>query len=228
MTDNTIRHTHTRFDFETLAQGYDHWYETASGKSHDRQQQAAVRRILPFPAPGSRLLDVGSGTGHWSRFYASLGFHVIAVDLARRMIQQACSHEKEECLFGIADAYSLPFDDATFDVVSAMAVVEFVPSAEAVVAEMFRCVRKGGAVLVGTLNRLATLNRNRVEEGKEPYASARLFSPAELQDLLHPYGAVDMRVGDPGANDDESGAFAVAMVRRQYRHAVAEKSHLAG
>ena len=222
-----IRHTHTRFDFGTLAQGYDRWYEAANGKAHDHQQQAAVRQVLPFPAPNARLLDVGSGTGHWSRFYASLGFNVIGVDLSRQMIEQACSHERRHCLFGIADAYSLPFGDAAFDVVSAMTVVEFVPSAEAIVAEMFRCVREDGAVVVGTLNRLARLNRNRVDDGKKPYSSARLYSPAELRDLLAPYGTVDMRMADSNGDHSESvlgGAFIVAVARRQYDNAVAERT----
>jgi ubiquinone/menaquinone biosynthesis C-methylase UbiE len=215
--DNMIPGTHTRFDFGTLAQGYERWYQTTDGKVHDSQQQAAVRRVLPFPGPNARLLDVGSGTGHWSRFYASLGFNVIGVDLSRPMIQQACSHERGHCLFGIADAYNLPFGDGVFDVVSAMAVVEFVPSPEAIIAEMFRCVRKDGAVVVGALNRLAPLNRARVEDGKEPYSSARLFSPTELRNLLGLYGAVNMRMADPGIEYRENGQNGALIVARASR-----------
>ena len=184
-----------------------------NGKAHDGQQKAAVRLLLPFPTHNATLLDVGCGTGHWSCFYASLGFNVTGVDISLQMIEQACSRDRTHCLFGIADAGCLPFGDGTFDIVSAMAVVEFVSSVEAIVAEMFRCVRKDGAVIIGTLNRLAPLNRNRVADRQEPYASARLFSPMELQDLLAPFGTVQMWVTDLGVKDNESGqsgAFIVA------------------
>ena len=216
-----IRGTHTRFDFASLAQDYQRWYETADGKAHDSQQKAAVLRVLPLPAGNDcKLLDVGCGTGHWSHFFASLGFGVTGIDLSLQMIGQARSRDRTPCLFGIGDACRLPFGDAAFDVVSAMAVVEFVSCVEAIVVEMFRCVRKDGAVIIGTLNRLAPLNRNRVADRKEPYSSARLFSPTELQDLLAPYGTVHILVTDPGVEVNEngqSGAFIVAKVSRPIR-----------
>ncbi len=214
------RDTHPRFDFGTLAQDYDRWYETADGKAHDRQQKAAVVRILPFPARNAKLLDIGCGTGHWSHFFASLGFSVTGVDLSPQMIEQACSRDSTHCVFGIADACCLPFGDAAFDVVAAMTVIEFASCAEAIVAEMFRCVSKDGAVIVGALNALAPLNRNRVAEGKEPYASARLFAPHELRDLLEPYGMVRMLVTAHDVGNSESqqmDAFVVAKASRHMR-----------
>ena len=208
-----IRDTHTLFDFGIMAQGYDGWYETADGKAHDHQQKAAVMRVLPSPAGHAKLLDVGCGTGHWSRFFASRGFRVTGIDASPEMVSAARAPNTPARLFGIADACSLPFGDGSFDVVAAMAAIEFISDAKAAVAEMFRCVRKGGAVIIGTLNRLAPLNRNRVANRKEPYSSARLFSPTELRDLLALYGSVDMWVTDSGVKDDESGqsgAFIVA------------------
>ncbi|MCP4642209.1 MAG: class I SAM-dependent methyltransferase [bacterium] len=223
-----IADTHARFDFGALARDYDRWYETARGMAHDNQQKALVRRILPHPTGHAALLDVGCGTGHWSRFYASLGFNVTGVDVSRPMLQQACTHDGGDCSFARADGYCLPFADATFDVVSAMAAVEFATCAETIVAEMFRCVREGGAVIVGTLNRLAPLNRNRVEDGKEPYLSARMFSPAELRGLLAPYGTVHVPVTKSGTGHGRTDAFILAIARGQCGNDAAYRPGVAG
>ncbi|MBN2309883.1 MAG: class I SAM-dependent methyltransferase [Candidatus Hydrogenedentes bacterium] len=211
------RSVHTRFDFDGYARDYEHWYETAQGKAHDCRQQAAVSRALPSPAPGARLLDIGCGTGHWSRFYASKGFSVAGVDLSAPMVREAHARDTGHSFYGVADAYNLPFRDAAFDVVSAMAVLEFVSRAEAVLAEMIRCVREHGPVIVGTLNRLAPLNRTRVADGKQPYASARMLAPAELTALLAPYGEARLWMADPeadGMGNGLSAAFMVAQVLR--------------
>ena len=102
-----------------------------------------------------------------------------------------------ECTFEVADACDLPFEDGSFDVTACMATLEFIPEPAAAVREMARCTKSGGHILVGTLNRLSPLNRRRVAKGKLPYASAHLFSPEELRDLLVPWGTVRMSASSP-------------------------------
>ena len=194
MSHATTQKTRSLFDFGPLADEYDRWYDTPAGRDHDKRQQSLVRRFLPAPDPGDRLLDVGCGTGHWSRFFEEQGFTVIGVDISPAMVAAASSRHTPNCLFEVADACQLPFDDASFDVVAAMATLEFVPDVPTALAEMLRCIRGGGSLLVGTLNRLSLLNRHRVAKGKEPYASARMFSASELRAILTSYGRVRMRV----------------------------------
>jgi SAM-dependent methyltransferase len=201
----------TRFVFGPVAREYDCWYRTSAGRAHDRVQKADVDTLLPRPRPGAELLDVGCGTGHWTRFFAGLGYQVHGVDLSGEMIAVAEAHDAPICTFAVADAAYLPFPDARFDVVAAMAVLEFVPDAAAVIREMARCTRGGGSILIGTLNRLSELNRRRLAGGKEPYVSAKLLAPDELKGLLSAYGEVRMRASSlPAADtDSRSGASAV-------------------
>lgn len=203
-----------RFDFSPMAGRYERWYETKAGRAHDAVQKRDVTRLLAPAQPGQTLLDVGSGTGHWSRFFDSLGYRVQGVDVSPAMVTFA-RYAVPECTFDVADAHRLPFDDGSFDVVAAMAVLEFVTDANAMLDEMARCTRRGGTLLVGTLNGRAPLNRRRHDTGKQPYASADFLAPGPLRRRLQRHGHVQMyasRVDTKTESNSLEGPFIVATV----------------
>jgi ubiquinone/menaquinone biosynthesis C-methylase UbiE len=188
-----ITEKESRFDFDLLADKYDSWYESAKGRMYNRLEKRAISRYLRPSAKDKKLLEIGCGTGHWSRFFSKYGFHVTGVDVSERMIDIAQSKSIPNASFQVADCHSLPFADETFDVTAAITTLEFVRDAKAAVQEMSRCTRKpGGKLLIGVLNELARLNRNRKQRPESPYAKARLFSPVELKQLLEPFGRLAM------------------------------------
>lgn len=193
------------FDFASLAKGYDLWYETPEGKMYDQAEKSTVLKLLRPAKVGERLLDVGCGTGHWSRVFADQGYEVTGIDICPEMSEVARSRDYPGCYFEIADACHLPFDNASFEVVAAMAVLEFVRDPEVAVTEMFRCVKPAGSVIVGALNRLAPLNRKRIAQRKQPYTSARLFSPIGLRYMLAPYGRLRMDVSKENPSVKKTG-----------------------
>ena len=183
----------SRFGFDLLADKYDSWYESAKGEVYDRLEKKAISQYLPPSAKGKKLLEVGCGTGHWSRFFSEYGFEVTGVDVSKRMIDIAQSKNISNASFQVADVHSLPFEDSSFDVTAAVTTLEFVYDAEDVLREMVRCTRKpGGHLLLGVLNVLARLNRNRKKRPGSLYAKARLFSPSQLKQLLEPFGQLAM------------------------------------
>jgi ubiquinone/menaquinone biosynthesis C-methylase UbiE len=188
------------FDFGKVARQYDQWYATPGGQAHDRVQKMDVRHFLGPAGPGARLLDIGCGTGHWSRFFATLGYTVTGIDIALEMVQFARGRKMSGVSVHVAEATALPFQNASFDVVAAMATLEFVTEPEAVLREMARCVTSSGRMLVGSLNRLADINRERLAEKEEPYLSGRLYSPDELAEMLRPFGSVRM-IASESEND---------------------------
>ena len=68
------------FDFDPLAETYDRWYDTAEGAMYDRLEKQAVAELLFENTHGKKLLDVGCGTGHWSRFFMHLFVYSRGVD----------------------------------------------------------------------------------------------------------------------------------------------------
>jgi len=176
-----------RFDFGRIAHRYDAWYRTPRGRMYDRLERAAVDRLLPPASEGGKLLEIGCGTGHWSEYFAGKGFAVTGVDISERMIAVTRQRNIAGGTFGVADAERLPFPDGSFDVVAAITVLEFTADPARVVSEMTRCVKKtGGMVILGVLNRLSGYNRSRTRRAASMYASATLFSPADLRALLTP------------------------------------------
>jgi len=183
----------SRLDFDAIADKYDRWYESAKGAMYDRLEKKTISHYLPSSAKGKRLLEVGCGTGHWTQFFSEYGFEVTGVDVSERTIDIAKSKNISNASFQIADGHSLPFPNETFDVTAAITTLEFVRDAESVVEEMVRCTHKpAGQLLVGVLNARASLNRQRKKASESLWATARLFSPSQLKQLLESFGRLAM------------------------------------
>lgn len=106
------------------------------------------------------VLDVATGT---SRLPLALCqqplFHgrIIALDNARRMLREATRYvadHRERVTWVWAHAVPLPFDDNTFDLVTCLEALEFMPDTRAALAECARVLKPGGLLLVS--NRIAT------------------------------------------------------------------------
>jgi len=182
------------FDFDLVADSYDSWYASRRGAMYDRLEKKLIVSLLPAETKGKKLLEIGCGTGHWSRFFSEYGFEVTGLDISERMINAALQKGIPNVSFHIADGHLLPFAEDTFDLTAAITTLEFVRDADTVLREMIRCTRKDGQVLLGVLNRLSKVNQQKQKSSESPYATARLFSPAELKEVLQPYGHVEITV----------------------------------
>ena len=166
------------FSNPDLVTGYEEWYQT-TGRRADRLEKALLERLLAgFPA--RTLLEVGCGTGHFSRWFTDQGLQVVALDRSLPMLTEATGRGGLPYLLG--DALALPFADDSFDLVSLITTLEFLPDPSQALVEAFRVARLG--LLLGVLNRHSLLGRQLKAKGGPVWEAARLFTPAELNRLV--------------------------------------------
>ena len=118
-----------------------------------RDLDMAVRLIEP--TPDARALDVATGGGHTALAVASVVGHVVATDLTPKMLDAAeafiMGKGVKNVSFQVAEAEHLPFDDASFDIVTCRVAPHHFDDVHAFCREVARVLRPGGRfVLIDT------------------------------------------------------------------------------
>lgn len=149
------------------AANYDAWYDSPGG-SWIGDCEFKLLWDLAHPKLTARLLDVGSGTGYFSRRFHGAGLTVTGLEPDEAMRSFAASrNDTVDYVAGHAEA--LPFENAAFDYVTAITSLCFVSKPEVALAEMWRVCRYG--VVLGLLNRHSLLFLRKAGQGS--YAGAR-------------------------------------------------------
>jgi SAM-dependent methyltransferase len=97
--------------------------------------------------PGEDVLDVACGTGNAALRAASAGARTVGVDLTPELLEAGRKLASEASLsveWREGDAESLPFPDASFDVVLSVFGCMFAPRHDVVAREIARVLRRGG------------------------------------------------------------------------------------
>jgi ubiquinone/menaquinone biosynthesis C-methylase UbiE len=161
-------------------EGYEDWYRT-TGRRADLLEKALLQQLLTRFPQASTLLEVGCGTGHFSRWFQESGLRVTGLDLSRPMLVEAARLGSPPCVCG--DGLALPFPGSGFDLVALVTTLEFVSSPARALAEALRVARQG--MILGVLNRHSVLGRRLRCQGGPVWGVARLYTPGELVRLVH-------------------------------------------
>ena len=99
------------------------------------------------------VLDIGCGAGFLTNALAEK-HTVTGIDLSQTSLSIAEKHDATKSVkYLYADAYSLPFDNTSFDVVCAMDVLEHVESPAQLIKEAARVLKPNGLFFFHTFNR---------------------------------------------------------------------------
>jgi SAM-dependent methyltransferase len=154
---------------------YEAWYQTARGSWIADREFDLMMRLLKPPA-GATLLDIGCGTGHFSRRFAAAGLRVTGLDPDPAMLDYA-RRLGGGVSYLLGTGTALPFDDNAYDHVTAVTSLCFIADPERALRELWRVSRR--AVLLGLLNRHSLLYRQKHDRGA--YRGARWDTAVEVR-----------------------------------------------
>jgi SAM-dependent methyltransferase len=149
--------------------------------------------------PGSRVLDVGCGSGELLASLAQLGAAPAGIDPAPGMVELARARVPEADV-RLGSFEHLPWPDGSFDVVTAVNALQFADDTLNALAECVRVVRPGGRVAVANWAEGERNDLDRIEAavanaaGEEPLPDGDLRQPGGLERLLGD-GGLDVVAG---------------------------------
>lgn len=185
-----------------VAASYDGWFDAPWGSYAFAVERRALLGALG-PVAGLEVLDVGCGTGRFTAALEAAGAHVTGVDHDAGMLGIAATRVGGPLIE--TDAHELPFPGSSFDLVTAVTLLEFAERAGRVIDELFRVTRPGGRVAVAVLNPRSpwgVVHRRQLRE--PPWTEACLRTPGELRALvagrgrLRVHGALHSPAAFPG------------------------------
>jgi len=135
------------YDCESAA-----WERRRDEPEHRELVERTADELANVVAPPGPVADLGCGPGAHALALARRGYDVVGVDGSPRMVDVArtrAARDEVDATFNVHNVSApLRFADASLGGVLAMLVVQHIPHPAAFIAEIRRCLRPGGHLLI--------------------------------------------------------------------------------
>lgn len=139
---------------------YTHGHHESVLKSHTWRTIAnSAAYFEPHLEAGLSLLDIGCGPGTITAEFADrlAPGVVVGLDAAPAVIEKASAFSADNLSFIVGDAYALPFDDNSFDLVHSHQTLQHLGDPVAALREMKRVAKPGGLIAVRDVDYAGTI-----------------------------------------------------------------------
>jgi ubiquinone/menaquinone biosynthesis C-methylase UbiE len=118
-------------------------WESPAGKL---RWQRRVKMLSSVLHENDRVLELGCGTGYFTRELVKLKVHVTAIDISPELIEVAKSETKAENVsFEVENAYEMTYGSDQFNAIVGSSVLHHL-EIEKAVTEIFRVLKPGGMI----------------------------------------------------------------------------------
>ena len=169
----------------------------AQAGEYDALAQRAYDRLVLFferfikPEPGERLIDLGCGTGAFTKELKKFSLNMTAVDLSQGAVSSAKKNDPG-CFAICSDIEKLSFADESFDIVVFSAVLHHFKDFSKCASEAYRVLKKGGRFFAfdpNIKNPFMKVYRSaRSVSGSTHTVNERLLSKEELEKIFKEAG----------------------------------------
>jgi SAM-dependent methyltransferase len=189
-----------------VPQVYERWWRPALGRvakgafGPGMSEEKRIARLLLALSPGDGVLDVGCGTGNFTRDFAkSVGPDglVVGLDVSQTMLERAVGDTAaagyDQVAYVRGDAADAPFLDASFDAVCCFAALNLFADPYAALDSFARVLTPGGRLAIFTSVRGRSLPLRTFERVIQARSGMNMFERDELVDALAERGFVNVR-----------------------------------
>ena len=163
--------------FDPIAKEYDQWFD--ENKNTFLSELEAVKYFLPKQGKG---VEIGVGTG---RFAMEIGIKY-GIEPSEAMATLAKQRGIDVI---IGNAENMPYDNESFDYAIMVAVDPFIEDIEKVYREIFRILKSGGKLIIGTLHKEGPVAKKYMGMiDSEVYKSAQFHTISETIEQLKKSG----------------------------------------
>jgi ubiquinone/menaquinone biosynthesis C-methylase UbiE len=185
---------------------YERWWRPGLGRvakgvfGPGMNEEKRIARLLLALSPGDGVLDVGCGTGNFTRDFArSVGPDglVVGLDVSQTMLTRAVADTAaaglEQVAYVRGDAADAPFLDASFDAVCCFAALNLFADPYAALDSFTRVLTPGGRLAIFTSVRGRSVPLRTFERLIQAQSGMTMFERDELVEALIDRGFTNVR-----------------------------------
>jgi len=143
-------------------------WESPAGKIRWKRR---VTMLISHLQPEMRVLEIGCGTGYFTKELLKTGSNIIAIDISPDLLKLATSHTTTDNItYIVGNAYNLSFKNDSFDSIVGSSVLHHL-NVDSALVEFFRVLKPGGTLYFTEPN---MLNPHIALEKNIPYLKRKL------------------------------------------------------
>ena len=177
---------------EHWRQEAENWVRWARTEHHDAYWHYRDSFFAIVPPPGRRTIEIGCGEGRVARDLVARGHNLTGIDASATMARYAREADVQGA-YVVADAASLPFPDASFDLAVAYNSLMDVDDMPAAVTETARVIRPGSRFCVCITHPINDAGKFSAREAGAPFTISGHYLEPRVFDETFTRAGLSMR-----------------------------------